>query len=133
MNQDKSYVAITVSVCPICQAEKDTGVALHTKLKDVLPPKVLDGFAICDECTKLLNNGANVAIVEVDTTNSKPPYTPHTAKLTGRYCIVPKIELPKIFKADVVASWGGDIQFLYCGKDLMSFLFDSASNESQPS
>ena len=62
----KSYVTIEQSICPICRNKHDSGsLLLDRRLREQFEMHTVTGFAICDPCSEMCNDGY-IALVGAD-------------------------------------------------------------------
>ena len=114
-NEERSHVALGVTVCPVCDAEQDNNILLDRTLRPTLPKRVFTGFELCERCTNMERDGY-LALVEI-LPESPEPYKPDTVKKTGRLAHVRRRVASKIFSVPIP-----DVPFIYVEQGVVAML-----------
>lgn len=112
----KSYVGMGHDECPICGAKHNEAVLFDRRLRNTLEHKQVIGISECSECTAKINDGF-VALVAIDESKSKHPYTPASAYRTGDVVWIKRDSWNLVF--NILAP---DTKFAYCGEDVVETL-----------
>ena len=103
-----SHVSVAFKVCPICYENHDDGVLIHKRLANVLPHKMCTGFELCED--HKAKRADWLGVVEV---SQAPPVgetlKPENAKPTGRYAMLKRDVVPKVFNISI----GAELDFVY--------------------
>lgn len=82
----KSYVSMETKQCLVCAKEFNVGVLLDRRLSNSLESKTLTGYGLCDEHSKLFEDGY-IALIGIDesksTVETNGSILPHNAYRTG--------------------------------------------------
>lgn len=97
MNEEKSYVGMGQSLCPVCLKEHDSVVLLNKRLSKTLTGHEFMGWSMCSEHQKLKDDGY-VALVVVS--NTEQP-TLKNAVRTGDLVHVRASAWSKLFNTSV--------------------------------
>ena len=114
-NNERSYVAIGVTVCPVCDAQQERDVLFDKRLKPTLPKRVFTGFELCERCTDMWRDGY-LALVEI-LPESPEPYRPNTVKKTGRLAHIKREVANKLFSVSIP-----EVPFIYVKQGVVAKL-----------
>lgn len=116
----KSYVGMGHDECPICGAKHNEVLLIDKFMRNTLYRDQATGISECPECTGKIDNGY-VALVAIDESKSKHPYTPTSAYRTGNVVWIKRDSWGVVFKVPAPRT-----KFAYCGEDLVETLSATA-------
>ena len=114
-NDERSYVALGVTACPVCDAQQEKDILLDTRLKPTLPKHVFTGFELCERCNDMERDGY-LALVEL-LPESTEPYRPDTVKKTGRLAHIKREVANEVFSVPI-----SEIPFIYVEQGVIAKL-----------
>ena len=114
-NDERSYVALGVTACPVCDAQQEKEILLDKNLNPTLPKRVLTGFELCERCSNMERDGY-LALVEILPESTKP-YQPDTVKKTGRLAHIKREVANEIFSVSIP-----EVPFIYVEQGVIAKL-----------
>lgn len=116
----KSYVGMGHDECPICGAKHSEVVLIDKRVRNTLDHDQTVGISECPECVGKIDNGY-VALVAIDESKSKHPYTPTSAYRTGNIVWIKRDSWGVVFNVPAPST-----KFAYCGEDVVGKILATA-------